>query len=96
MRRANGELFTVTIKGRPHLALWPSLESAVRYKARNPELLVFIPSAVASPFGQKSLRPLREENVELFLVVDAGGAHLRDGRRLSWEELESRIPAKEL
>jgi hypothetical protein len=92
MRRADGRLFTLKVKGQEHLALWPSLQSAIRYKKRNPQLLIFIPASVASPFGQKSLIPLRKENMGLFLLVDAGGAHLSDGRRISWEELESSIP----
>ena len=93
MRRANGELFTLTVKGRKHLALWPSLESAERYKYRNPDLLVFKPASVASSFGQKSLRPLKEDGVELFLLVDAGGAHFGDGRKISWDEFEGSFAA---
>ncbi len=93
MRRADGKLFTLTIKGKPHLALWPSLQSAMRYKKRNPELLIFIPASVASPFGQKSLIPLRKENTGLFLLMDAGSAHFRDGHKISWEELETCMPA---
>jgi hypothetical protein len=91
MRRADGRLFTLEVKGQEHLALWPSLQSALRYKKRNPQLLIFIPASIASPFGQKSLIPLRKENMGLFLLVDAGGAHLSDGRKISWEELETRI-----
>ena len=92
MRRADGKLFTVKVKGQEHLALWPSLQSALRYKKRNPQLLIFIAASVASPFGQKSLIPLRKENMGLFLLIDAGGSHLSDGRKISWEELETSIP----
>ncbi len=92
MRRADGKLFTVKVKGQEHLALWPSLESALRYKKHNPQLLIFVASSVGSPFGQKSLIPLRKENMGLFLLIDAGGAHLSDGRKISWEELETSIP----
>ena len=92
MRRADGRLFTLKVKGQEHLALWPSLQSALRYKKRNPQLLIFIPASIASPFGQKSLIPLRKENMGLFLLVDSGGAHLSEGRRISWEELETSIP----
>lgn len=96
MRRANGELFTLTLKGQKHLAVWPSLQSAMRYKARNRELLVFLPAPVASPFGQKSLAPLRKENLGLFLLIDDGQARFRDGRRISWEELDNDISASTL
>lgn len=60
MRRANGELFTLTLKRRKHLALWPSLKIAIHYKTRNPELLVFSPALVASAFGRKSLATLQK------------------------------------
>jgi len=93
MRRANGELFTLTLKGRAHLALWRSLQSARHYKARNPELLVFSPASAASPFGQKSLAALQRADVGLFLLTDTGRARLGDGRQISWEEIKGRLPA---
>ena len=93
MRRANGELFTLTRDGREHLAIWPSLDSALRYKSRNPELLVFVPSLVTSPFCQKSLAPLRQENMGLFFLTDTGSARLRDGRKMVWQELEDSLTA---
>lgn len=93
MRRANGELFTLMLNGRAHLALWRSLQSALHYKARNPELLVFSPAAVASPFGQKSLAALQSADVGLFLLTDTGRARLVDGRPISWGEIKSRLPA---
>ena len=93
MRRANGELFTLTCKGQEQLAVWPSLDEALHYKARNPELLVFVPALVASPFGQKSLVPLRKENMGLFFLTDTGSARFRDGRKMSWQELEESLPA---
>ncbi|HEX5733630.1 MAG TPA: hypothetical protein VF131_12415 [Blastocatellia bacterium] len=96
MRRANGELFTLTLKGRKHLALWPSLQSAIHYKTRNPELLVFSPASVASAFGQKSLALLQKENLGLFLLTDTGDAHFRDGRKIIWKELENIFPVSSL
>ena len=93
MRRANGDLFTVMLNGHAHLALWPSTQSAIHYKARNPVLLVFSPALVASPFGQKSLAALQKENLELFLLTDTGRAHLDDGHQISWEEIKSQLPA---
>ncbi len=91
MRRANGELFTLSLKGKEHLAVWPSMQSAIRYKARNPELLVFLPALVASPFGRKSLTPLQEEDTGLLLLSDAGGANFRNSRKIGWEEIESSL-----
>lgn len=96
MRRANGELFTLTIKGHEYLAVWPSLQSAMRYKTRNRELLVFLPASVASPFGQKSVELLRKANLGLFLLIDDGHARFRDGRKISWEELDTNLSASAL
>jgi hypothetical protein len=96
MRRANGELFTLTLKGREHVALWPSLKSAFHYKYRNPELLVFSPASVESSFGQKSLAPLQRRDIGLFLLKDTYDAQFRGGRKISWKELERRLPASQL
>jgi hypothetical protein len=93
MRRANGVPFTLMLRGRAHLALWPSLESAFHYKARNPELLVFSPVLVASPSGQKNLAALQREDTGLFLLTDTSRAHFSDGRKVSWKEIESLLPA---
>ena len=89
MRRANGDLFAVRRKGRALIALWPSLQSALRYKARNPELLVFLPALAASPFGRKSLAALQEENTGLFLLTGTGGAQLADGHEIEWKEINT-------
>lgn len=96
MRRANGELFTLTIKGHEYLAVWSSTQSAIRYKTRNRELLVFLPASVASPFGQKSLGLLRKANLGLFLLMDDGHARLNAGRKISWEELDTNLSASAL
>lgn len=96
MRRANGECFTLMLKGRAHLALWPSPQSAAYYKARNPELLVFSPALLASAAGRKNLATLQSEDMGLFLLTDRGRAHLGDGRKLNWEEIKSLLPASSL
>jgi len=96
MRRANGELFTLMLKGRAHLALWPSPQSASYYKTRNPQLLVFSPALVASASGQKSLAALQREDMGWFLLTDTGSAHLSNGRKMNWEEIKSLLPASSL
>ena len=88
MRRANGDLFTLMSKGQEVLAVWPSLESAIQYKARNPELTVFIPITVESPFAQKRLGPLQKKDFGLFLLADTKIALLKDGRKMRWAEME--------
>jgi hypothetical protein len=96
MRRANGELFTLTLKGKTHLALWPNLEGAIRYKARNPDLLCFLPALASSPFGKKSLAPLQEKHMALLLFGDNGSAHFHGGRKISWQELQDSLSASSL
>ena len=93
MRRANGELFTLMQKGEVYLALWPTLQSAIHYKTRNPQLRVFLPASVTSDFGHKNLAPLQKENMGLYLLADTNDAHFRDGQKISWEELAKRLPA---
>ena len=41
MHGPQGQLRTVEVEGREHVALWPDILSALRYKARHPELLKF-------------------------------------------------------
>jgi hypothetical protein len=88
MRRANGDLFTLKRRGQEHLAVWANLESAAQYKARNSELLVFSPVLVTSPYAQKRLKPLQEENFALFLLADTRVAILKEGRKMRWKEME--------
>jgi hypothetical protein len=88
MRRANGDLFTSTETGRERVVLWPSLQSAIHYKARNPELLVFFPASAMSDVGRKSLVCLQNRKMGLFLLTDNGGAHLSNGRKIGWDEFE--------
>lgn len=41
MHGPQGQIRTVEVEGREHVALWPDMLSALRYKARHPELLKF-------------------------------------------------------
>ena len=41
MHGPEGQLQTVKVEGREHVALWPDMLSALRYKARHPELQRF-------------------------------------------------------
>src|SRR5688572_21745134 len=93
MRRANGELFTLKRNGREYLAVWPNLDSAIQYKARNPELLVFVPVMVDNAFVQKRLQSLKKEEFRLFLLADTRVALLKEGRKMKWEEMEQSSPA---
>jgi hypothetical protein len=91
MRRANGELFTVTIKGKKCLAVWPNERRAIQYKARNPALLVFVPALVGGAFAQKALAPFQLERMGLHLFTDNGGGHFHGGHTISWQQVEDNV-----
>ena len=93
MRRANGDLFTLTLKGKEYLAFWPSLETAINYKARNPELVVFFPISVTQAFGKKNRVAFPAENMGLLLLTENSDSQFGDARKMTWEEVENRIPA---
>ncbi|MCI0486836.1 MAG: hypothetical protein L0229_09575 [Blastocatellia bacterium] len=89
MRRANGDLFAEQMHGRVRIPVWPSAEAVARYKARNPELMIFWPvrldrslmKQIKAGFG-------KEGRTELFLLSeDAPDAHLDDGKPVAIEEI---------
>ncbi len=89
LRRANGDLFTEEVGGRLYVPVWSSGEAALRYKERNPKLLIFFPvrldrrliKRLASEFGG-------EGSVGFFLLSDDDpDADLSDGRPISLEEI---------
>ena len=43
MRRANGDLLTGEVGGRVRVPVWTSQNAVARYKARNPELIIYFP-----------------------------------------------------
>ena len=89
MRRANGDLLTEEIEaGRIRIPLWPNADAAARYKARNPELLVYLPTRLDHSLI-KRIRALGAEGTTEFFVLreDDPDADLNSGRPIMLEEL---------
>ena len=87
MRRANGDLFTEEVQGKMRIPVWSSRDTADRYKARNPELSVFLPARLDRPLFNK-IKTLREESAEFFLLSEEDpNADLYEGRPIMPEEI---------
>ena len=93
MRRANGDLFTEEVQGKVRIPVWSSRDAADRYKARNPELSVFLPVRLDRLLFNK-IKTLREESAEFFLLSEEDpNADLYEGRLIMPEEI---FPEKEV
>jgi len=85
MRRANGDLFTEQVGGRPVVPAWKGLEALARYKERNPELLIFLPKRLDQPVVDRLTKS--ETPTELLLFSgDDPDADLEDGVAISLED----------
>ena len=89
MRRANGDLFTTELDGRFQIPIWINLEAVARYRARNPELMTFLPARLSRPLMRKIQSGLGREGTKEFLLLSeaAPDAYLNDGRPISLEEI---------
>jgi hypothetical protein len=95
MRRANGDLFTDETKaGNIRIPVWPNADATVRYKARNPELLVYLPAGLDHSLIKKIRALGAEGTIEFFLLSDNDpDADLNAGRPIEPEELFPQIEA---
>ena len=91
MRRANGDLFTEEINGKLRIPVWSSEEALARYKERNPELMIFLPTRLTRSLINRIGSGLAGEgNAEfLLLAEDDPDADLDDGKPISLEEIFS-------
>ena len=89
MRRANGDVFTEEIDGKPTVPLWSSQETIERYKERNPELLTFIAARLTRSLISKIGARFGGESTPGFLLLaeDDPDADLDDGRPVSVDEI---------
>jgi hypothetical protein len=89
MRRANGDVFTLTIAGNEYVAIWPDADSAMRYKERNPELLTYLPARIDRQMVERKLKPLATLRPLRFWLLDADdpAAELDSGRIVEWPAL---------
>lgn len=89
MRRANGDLFTEVIDGRIRIPVFSGEDAVERFKAHNPELMVFLAAPLTRSLIQKSRQKFGPNaNIEFFLLSDlAPSASLDDGEPISIEEI---------
>ena len=88
MRRANGDLFTEEVQGKVRIPVWSSRDAADRYKARNPELSVFLPARLDRLLMNKVKTLNNEGPVEFFLLsAEDPNASLYEGRPIMPEEI---------
>jgi hypothetical protein len=89
MRRANGDLFSEEINGKPAIPVWSNEEALARYKERNPELMTFVAARLTRSLINKIRKGLGNvATAEFFrLAEDDPDADLEDGRPISLEEI---------
>ena len=89
VRRANGDVFTEEIDGKPTVPVWSSEEAIERYKERNPELITFLGARLTRSMISRIGNGLAGKGTpEFFLLAeDDPDADLDDGRPISVEEI---------
>jgi len=88
-QRANGDLFTEEINGRPCIPAWSSRAAVARYRERNPELLTYLPARLDNSLIKRiaSNRSRKRYTTFSFMSEDAPDAYLNRGRLISLDEL---------
>jgi hypothetical protein len=89
MRRANGDLFAEQINGELVIPVWSSEEEVARFKARNPELIIFLPARLDRPLIKRIKSGLLDVGTTKFFLLSDNDpdAHLDEGRQVKLEEL---------
>jgi hypothetical protein len=88
MRRANGDLFAERAGDRLRIPVWSSQESIDRFRAHNPELVLFLPARLTRSIISKA--KLKDEEVSFMLLSeDAPEVSLEQGRLMTSEEIFS-------
>lgn len=89
MRRANGDLLTEEVEGRIRIPVWTSPDAVARYKARNPELLIYFPVRLdRSLLKRVKTGPAAEAAPEfLLLSEDDPDASLEEGTPIPFEAM---------
>lgn len=86
MRRANGDLFAERMDDHLCIPVWAGQEEIHRFKAHNPELMIFLPTRLTRSLVEKT--KTGDEGVRFFLLSeDAPDAPLDKGREITPEEL---------
>jgi hypothetical protein len=89
MRRANGDLFAVDVRGETLIPIWSSVEAVARYKALNPELMFFWPVKLNETIANRVIGGAGKQGESGFFLLseDTPDADLNEGRRVALEEL---------
>lgn len=89
MRRANGDLFGKEINGQPRILVWSSRAACARYRARNPELLTYLPARLDDALMQRIVDGANGARHATFFLIaeDAPDASLERGSMVSPDEL---------
>ena len=89
MRRANGDLFAKQINGKLVIPVWSSGEGIARFKARNPELVIFLPVRLDRSLIQRIKGGLLDVGTTEFFLLSENDpdAHLDEGKYIKLDEL---------
>lgn len=83
LRKANGDILTVEIEGKKHIAVWDSDTAVRRSKRANPELIVYVPAVLDHQLIERKF-----PNLDVpFFLVDSRDPDLQTGRQISGDEL---------
>jgi hypothetical protein len=91
MRRANGDLLTEEIGGKRYIPAWTSIDALLRYKERNPQLMIYLPRHVDRSLLTKVAASSDAASPPQFFLLsdDSPEAGLRDGRPVSVDDVLS-------
>jgi hypothetical protein len=83
LRKANGDILTVEIKGRTHIAVWDSDAAVRRSKQANPELIVYVPARADRRLIGRRFPPLDAP----FFLIDRQDPDLQTGQEIPSTEV---------
>ncbi|GEM_PF-922947 len=91
LRKANGDILTVDINGRPAIAVWEDERAVRRSKLANPELIVYVPAPLTRQLVER-----RFPNLDVsFFLVDSRDPDLKTGREMNPADLFSQLELAE-
>ncbi|HEU4386926.1 MAG TPA: hypothetical protein VFV34_03950 [Blastocatellia bacterium] len=94
MRRANGDLLTVEVRGKRRIPVWTSEDSVTRYKAFNPELIFYWPVKLNRDVVKRVAGKASNEPAEFFLLSPkTPDAQFEDGKPVTLEDVLPEAPA---
>ncbi|HEX8117011.1 MAG TPA: hypothetical protein VF521_07055 [Pyrinomonadaceae bacterium] len=92
MHGPQGQLQRVEVEGREHVAVWPDMLSALRYKTRHPELLKFWTVPLDRRLYERKFTRMGRGEESFYLMSGADpGLEVAHGRTLGRAEIEERL-----